>query len=48
MVEFYEVSRTLLKGLHEEILGIVAFHEVGRTLLEGLHGENLGMGNFMR
>ena len=35
-LEFYEVGRTLLEGLHEETLGIVEFHEVGRTSLEGL------------
>ena len=39
-------TRTLLEGLHEEILGIVEFHEVGRTLLEGLHEETLGIVDF--
>ena len=28
--QLHEVGRTLLKGLHEESLGIVEFHEVGR------------------
>ena len=37
IVEFNEVGRTLLEGLHEKTLGIVEFHEVRRTLLEGLH-----------
>ena len=29
-MEFHEVGRNLLEGLHEESLGIVEFHEVGR------------------
>ena len=36
-MEFREVGKTLLKVLHEEILGIVEFHEVGRNFLEVLH-----------
>ena len=35
IVEFHEVGKTLLEGLHEETLGIVEFHEVGRIFLEG-------------
>ena len=34
IVEFYEVGRTLLQGLHEETLGILEFHEVGRNFFE--------------
>ena len=33
IVEFHEVGRTLIEGLHEETLVIVEFHEVGRTLI---------------
>ena len=37
IVEFHEIGRTLLEGLHEESLGIVEFCEVGRNFLEVLH-----------
>ena len=43
IVEFCEVGRTLLEGLHEEFLGIVEFHEAGRTLLKRLHEKSLGI-----
>ena len=43
IVEYHEVGKTLLEGLHEEILGVVKFHEVGRPLLERLHEEMLGI-----
>ena len=36
-MEFHEVGRTLLEGLHEEYLSIVEFCEVGRNFLEELH-----------
>ena len=36
IVEFHEVGKTLLEGLHEEFLGIVEFNEVGRNFLEVL------------
>ena len=45
-MEFQEIGRSLLEGLHEESLGIVEFHEVGRTLLKELHEESLGIVEF--
>ena len=45
-MEFREVGRTLLEGLHEETLGMVEFHEVCRTLLEVLYEETLGTDDF--
>ena len=45
-MKFHEVGRTLLKGLHEETLGIVESHGVGRTSL--VHEESLALWNFMK
>ena len=45
-MEFHEIGKTLLEGLHEESLGIVESHEVGRNLLEGLHEESLSIAEF--
>ena len=36
-MEFHEVGRNLLEGLHEESLSIAEFREVGRNFLEVLH-----------
>ena len=43
-MKFHGVGRTLLKGLHEETLGIVESHGVGRTSL--VHEESLGTVEF--
>ena len=32
IVEFHEVGRTLLEGLHEEFLSFVEFCEVGKSI----------------
>ena len=36
-MDFHEVGRTLLEGLHEETLGILEFHEACKNFLEMLH-----------